>query len=724
MKILIAALGLCAACAQALIVRETLSMIAGTELLLGLILASWLLWTGAGGLLGGRLRIGEGARAGSIAVALALVAAGLVPATVILVRLARSAGGWPLGATVPFAWSVACCIAAPAPFAVVYGIFYNTASATAVPGSLRRGIAAAYSLEAGGSAAGALIFPLVVTVLLTQLGSSVAVALGVAAAAAATAPRHRAVAVSAVITAAAVLTALTPRIDRATMSMIARGYVIERIVPSRHAELTVVRDREAVSVYSGPTRIATFPPTGLEEEAVDLPLLAHPHPRSVLLVGGAVGGGIEEAARHPGIERVDWIELDPALASIGAELAGPPAPEDEAGREIHGIEGDGRWYLARRGGSYDVIIVTAPSPTTLRWNRFFTEEFFRTARSSLAPGGILSLSHVSSENYLSPRLVETLAMIERTMRAVFPQVQIVPGVTARFLASDEGIDVGSIPRRLGERRLRTRYLQAEGLSLYCSSARLEEMRRSLTRARSVRLNTDGRPLLVPLELSLDAERTGAPLPFGALARVPAFVPPVAILALLAAAFAAARSRSPARAAVFSFGLGAMLVQLTVMLAFQSYSGLLYDAFIVMTSLFMAGAAAGAASPPRRARPRSVLLAGHAGAAVLAAAVPLWLRTASGGSVAPAAGIAGFLGLPAVAGYLTGIYYRTVVDAAHGRRGDTAPAVYYAWDLFGALVGALIGGLLLIPAAGTLWTALFIVALNGLSAVVLAGRAAA
>ncbi|MDD3643266.1 MAG: hypothetical protein PHQ19_07395 [Candidatus Krumholzibacteria bacterium] len=725
-RILTAALGFCAACAQALVVRETLSMIAGTELLLGLIVAAWLFWTGAGGLFGGRFGAGGPDRTDRLLRRLAFAAAGLVPATVILIRLARAAGGWPIGATVPFAYSISCCLLAPAPFAIVYGMFYNAASAAAHPAEMRRGIISAYALEAGGAAAGAALFPLLVASLLTQVESAVAVAIAVGAATAAAAMARRAAVLSAAAAVAAVAVVLTPSLDRSTMSMIARGYAIERIEPSRHGDLAAVRDRETVSIYSGSSRIATIPPTGLEEEAIHVPLLAHPAPRSILLIGGAVGGGLEEALRHPGVERIDWIELDPGLASLVADLGAPstsvPSGGGEtAGPRIRGIAGDGRWHISRRGGSYDAIIVSAPPPATLRWNRYYTEEFFRAARTALAPGGVLAISHPSSENFLSSELVETLAMIERTLGRVFAHVRILPGVTARILASDQPIDLEGIPERLRGRGMTMRYLQSADLAHRCSPGRLRHLRDSLSRASASAHNSDAHPLLVTLELALEGARAGGPRPPRGMAGIPPYLPPAAALALLAAAFIVARRKAVARAAVFSVGMSAMLLQLTVMLAFQSYSGLLYHAFIVMTALFMAGAAAGAAIGREGSSPRAVLGAVHAGFVVLAIAVPLWLRVASEGSISPASGIAGFLALPALAGCLAGVYYRTVVGAAYSKRHDKSPAVYYAWDLFGAVAGALIGGALMIPLAGTAWTAVFIAALNGMAALALGPR---
>jgi spermidine synthase len=62
-----------------------------------------------------------------------------------------------------------------------------------------------------------------------------------------------------------------------------------------------------------------------------------------------------------------------------------------------------------------VIILNVPDPQTAQLNRFYTAEFFRSARDHLAPGGLLALQLRSSEDYISPDLAEFLRCIHHTL---------------------------------------------------------------------------------------------------------------------------------------------------------------------------------------------------------------------------------------------------------------------------------------------------------------------
>ena len=77
-------------------------------------------------------------------------------------------------------------------------------------------------------------------------------------------------------------------------------------------------------------------------------------------------------------------------------------------------------YLKSARDTFDVIIVNVPDPQTAQLNRFYTAEFFRSARDHLAPGGLLALQLRSSEETISPDLAEFLRCINRTLREVFP----------------------------------------------------------------------------------------------------------------------------------------------------------------------------------------------------------------------------------------------------------------------------------------------------------------
>ena len=77
-------------------------------------------------------------------------------------------------------------------------------------------------------------------------------------------------------------------------------------------------------------------------------------------------------------------------------------------------------YLRTADDTFDVIILNVPDPQTAQLNRFYTAEFFRSARDHLASGGLLALQLRSSEDYISPDLAEFLRCIHTLCGKSFP----------------------------------------------------------------------------------------------------------------------------------------------------------------------------------------------------------------------------------------------------------------------------------------------------------------
>ena len=188
------------------------------------------------------------------------------------------------------------------------------------------------------------------------------------------------------------------------------------------------------SLYENGLITGHTPDQSAAEEAVHYALLEHPAPRKILLIGGGASGSIAEALKHPTVERIDLVELDPALIAHG-ETIFPSGRSSLSDPRVHLHYADGRHYLNSTHDTFDVIIVNVPDPQTAQLNRFYTAEFFRSAREHLAPGGLFALQLRSSEETISPDLAEFLRCIDRTLREVFPYVVAIPGETIHFFAA-------------------------------------------------------------------------------------------------------------------------------------------------------------------------------------------------------------------------------------------------------------------------------------------------
>ena len=117
-----------------------------------------------------------------------------------------------------------------------------------------------------------------------------------------------------------------------------------------------------------------------------LPALLHPQPKRALVVG--LGGGATAGAlsRYPGIQ-VDVVELSGGVVR-GAEQFAHVNFDVLHRPNVRIRVDDGRNYLLRARGQYDVITADAIIPTNAGANNLYSAEYFELVNRALAPGGI------------------------------------------------------------------------------------------------------------------------------------------------------------------------------------------------------------------------------------------------------------------------------------------------------------------------------------------------
>jgi spermidine synthase len=452
---------------------------------------------------------------------------------------------------------------------------------------------------------------------------------------------------------------------------------------------------------------------------IHIPLLLCAEPRSVLLIGSSLGGGLAEALKHPSVAAIDCVELDGSLFRT---------VEGEGRARF--IVADGRFLVARERARYDCVILNSPPPVNLRWNRFYTREFFEAVRKTLRPGGVFAFTHSSSENMLAGEQAMVLRILERTLESVFSHVRVLPGSTAHFIASEAEIDPAAILPRLHARGIEAPFVSEDYLPFRLTEGRIAEVREGLDQAGTPPVNTDAKPALPLHELLLEGSRTGSRFmpAFRAMFRVPPFMIGAAFVFLFLALFSFARFgpwASPgmrAKLAVWSVGLGSFLFQVLVLLSYQSFSGILYAGIVLLTALFMAGAAAGAFAAVKHERwGTGAVKAIHLGFMLLAAAPVMWAALLKSFDIVSLSGSLPFFLIAGCAGFLTGAYYGIVVRTAFPDGEGCVPAAFYAWDLFGACAGGLLGGIILFPAIGLGGTALCIGLTHACALALIAGR---
>jgi predicted membrane-bound spermidine synthase len=154
-----------------------------------------------------------------------------------------------------------------------------------------------------------------------------------------------------------------------------------------------------------------FPPEMRGYSQYDIPLLLHPQPQKMLIVGAGSGNDAAGGLRH-GVKEITAVDIDPAIISLGQRYH-PEKPY--AASAVKLVNDDARSFFATCQEKYDVIAFglldshTTTAMTNARLDHYvYTRESITRARSLLADGGIMVLSFEALKPYIADRMAGVL----------------------------------------------------------------------------------------------------------------------------------------------------------------------------------------------------------------------------------------------------------------------------------------------------------------------------
>jgi spermidine synthase len=153
--------------------------------------------------------------------------------------------------------------------------------------------------------------------------------------------------------------------------------------------VTVLDDRRNRYLYVG-GKLDALSRSSSQSLLGHLPMLLHPDPERVLVVGLGSSETLASTLQHPAAREVDCIEISPAVV----EAAGRFFQREQRPLEdprVHLRIGDGRVHMAMTDERYDVIVSQPGNPWMAGASALFTREYFEQMRQRLAPGGVVSV---------------------------------------------------------------------------------------------------------------------------------------------------------------------------------------------------------------------------------------------------------------------------------------------------------------------------------------------
>ena len=154
------------------------------------------------------------------------------------------------------------------------------------------------------------------------------------------------------------------------------------------------------------------------EMITHVPLLTHPNPKRVLIIGGGDGGTAREVLKHEGLEEVVMVEIDDKVIEA-SKMHLPSIAQSLDHPKLNLIIDDGIKYVNDAAdGSFDLVIVDSTDPVGPA-EGLFSVDFYKEVYRILSADGIM-ITQSESPRFNSKVFKE----IYQTYRGIFGQDKV------------------------------------------------------------------------------------------------------------------------------------------------------------------------------------------------------------------------------------------------------------------------------------------------------------
>jgi spermidine synthase len=243
---------------------------------------------------------------------------------------------------------------------------------------------------------------------------------------------------------------------------------LRRIVYSGRTEYQAVEIIETESygrtlLLDGKTQSTEADEFVYHEALVQPAMLAHPAPRTVFIGGGGEGATLREVLRHSTVHKVVMVDLDGEVVRLCKEHLAHEHQGAFQDPRANLVIGDAKAFLERTPERFDVIVLDLVDPMDGGPSyTLYTQEFYRTVKSKLAPGGVM-VTQAGPVSVLNVDEVHTI--INHTLKSVFSNVASYTvamqsfGEPWGFVVASDAVNPKALPpadidRRLTERSVK------------------------------------------------------------------------------------------------------------------------------------------------------------------------------------------------------------------------------------------------------------------------------
>lgn len=216
----------------------------------------------------------------------------------------------------------------------------------------------------------------------------------------------------------------------------------EETTPYQHIEIVESEQYGRMLILDGVFQTSVKDEWCYHEMISHVPLMIHPHPEHVLIIGGGDGGVAREVCRHECVKQVDLCDIDGRVIelskeyfpTISAALLDPP-------EKLRVHVGDGIAFAKSVKNFYDVILIDCSDPIG-PGEGLFTREFYKSAFEALRKDGLI-VQQSESPLVQQPLVRDIYAAMKdvfHIVRSYYSCVPIYPATLHSFMLASKKYD--------------------------------------------------------------------------------------------------------------------------------------------------------------------------------------------------------------------------------------------------------------------------------------------
>lgn len=563
-------LGMITIISQVVFIREFISVLAGNELIVGIVMAAWMLLTGWGAIYGRKGKFaGFSPRRGIYM----LAGLALFPLVIITLLYLLKNLVFPPGTMVSFSSSVLAAFILLFPVCFLSGYLFTVFSTFYSEAKRSNLIGKSYSIESIGSLAGGALF----SIILGRFFNSFQV-FGISAAVVFISgawilkkenrqPEWKLIITGLLLP--ALIFVFNP--DNYIKKILYPNQELILARSTRYGNLVVTEQAGQINMFENNNLLFHTQNIILSEEAVHFGMIQHRNPKHILLISGDFVSMVNEILKYD-VDKITYLESNPEILPLINKYYGPlPDPD-----RVEVIKKDIRRYISTTKQKYDVILINLPPPSSLRVNRYYTKEFFSILKNHCDDETVICTSLPSTANYAEEKILEVNSSLWKTIGLFFSNCLLLTGENNYFIASDTPLN-SEITKLISDKNISSEYVNQYYIDDFLLSMRSDTLISQFND--SVPVNRDFYPFMFVGQIGHWLSY------FGTSYHLMIIIPGLLFIIFFF-------RTGKITAGLYTGGFTAASLEVLLLLAYQVYFGTIYLATALFFAIFMGGLAFG------------------------------------------------------------------------------------------------------------------------------------